>query len=500
MRNSFTTILVLMMIILLALSVLTACSNNKETAEAEENAEAPALATTPESAYEPELKNYTATEVLGELAAIGDKTAEVASAWGPWSRAVAGGFFQRSGPAVEDARKLTTITEVSPRTWLIVMPFANMSVFETDDGIVLVDTGGACHGPALLEAIRSVSDAPIHTAIYTHAHLDHAYGLWAFDEAGEMPQNIIAHEELLNWFDRYIQLRGYYSRHNQQQLTDWPDSADDLIWPTQTYYDTLELEIGGETFILNHDRGETDDATWVWVPGRKILASGDFYMHMLPNVGNPRRYQRQPEEWAIACEKMEALKPEVLMPGHGPVVHGEEEIQTALLDVAEVLHYIVDYTIDALNDPTLREDQIYANFELPEKFASNPKLQPAHATAQDICQMLIKQYTGWWNDRPADIDPAPVEVQAKEIARLAGGVEVLAARAREVAETDLKLAAQLAEWAFYADPSNSQAQDAMIEIYLDRAWETEQTIHLGIYVYGAIMPALQAKQQNTSEY
>ncbi|MBM3132465.1 MAG: MBL fold metallo-hydrolase, partial [Chloroflexi bacterium] len=414
-------------------------------------------------------KKWTTDEVLVELQKIDDRLAQVASlAWGPWSRPVAQGFLQRSGAALEDARRMTAITEVAPRTWHIVMPFANMSVFETNEGIVLVDAGGACHGPALLEAIRSVSGAPIHTAIYTHAHIDHAYGLWAFEQAGEMPKSIIAHEKTVEWFKHYIRMRGFEAYHQGQQK-DWPDSKDDIFWPTQTYRDTLELVIGGEKFILNHDRGETDDATWVWVPGRRVLASGDFYLHILPNVGNPRRTQRHPEDWAIAVEKMVALKPEFLLPGHGGVVYGEKEIRTALLDVAEVLHYIVDYTLSALNARQLREDQIYANLKLSEKFLNNPKLQPFHVTAQDICRMVINQYTGWWNDRPADIDPAPVEAQAKEIARLAGGVDVLSARARELAETDLKLAAQLAEWAFYADPSNPQAQNAMIDVFLKRA-------------------------------
>ena len=434
-----------------------------------------------------------------ELQEIGEHIAEVASGWGPFSQAVGGGFFQRSGAAVEDSRAQTTITQVAPQTWFIRMPFANMCVLETDDGIVLVDTGGACHGPALLEAIRSVTDKPFHTAIYTHAHVDHAYGLWAFKEAGELPQNIIAHENTIDWFKRYPRLRGLYSRHYQQQLKDWPDCEADFIWPTQTYKDTLELQIGGETFLLRHHRGETDDATWVWVPERKVLCTGDFYIQMLPNVGNPRRIQRHPEEWAEAVEEMSALNAEILLPGHGDVIYGSQEIRRALLDVAEVLRYVVDHTIAGLNDQKLREDQVFQSIKLPEHMANNPKLQPHHATAKDISRMVINQYTGWWDDRPSHIDPAPVEVQALEIANLAGGVEALAARAQELADTDLQLAGHMAEWAFYADPSNSRAQDAMIEVFLKRARATEQTIHLGIYILEAIIPALEARQAGTHD-
>ena len=148
-----------------------------------------------------------------------------------------------------------------------------------------------------------------------------------------------------SWFKRYIRLRGLYARHYQQELKDWPSDESHFVWPTETYRDSLELMIGGETFLLRHHRGETDDATWVWATGRKTLCAGDFYIQMLPNVGNPRRVQRHPEEWAEAVEEMAALNPEILLPAHGDVIYGTKKIRTALLDVAEALRYIVDHTI-----------------------------------------------------------------------------------------------------------------------------------------------------------
>ena len=55
--------------------------------------------------------------------------------------------------------------------------------------------------------------------------------------------------------------------------------------PDQVYDDTLSLEIGGERIELFHGRGETDDATFVWLPDRRILASGDFVIWMFPERG-----------------------------------------------------------------------------------------------------------------------------------------------------------------------------------------------------------------------
>ena len=75
-----------------------------------------------------------------------------------------------------------------------------MVLFETDEGNVLVDTGMAPAGPAIYESIRKINDLPIHSVIYTHGHVDHAYDTWAIIENGETPE-IIAHKNLRN---RYI--------------------------------------------------------------------------------------------------------------------------------------------------------------------------------------------------------------------------------------------------------------------------------------------------------
>ena len=43
---------------------------------------------------------------------------------------------------------------------------------------------------ALFEEIRKRTQAPLHTVIYTHGHLDHAFGLAPWLEAGERHFNI----------------------------------------------------------------------------------------------------------------------------------------------------------------------------------------------------------------------------------------------------------------------------------------------------------------------
>ena len=60
-------------------------------------------------------------------------------------------------------------------------------------------------------------------------------------------------------------------------------------------------------FELTHGRGETDDATFVWLPEKGVLVSGDFVIWVFPNAGNPRKVQRFAPDWAVALRRMQAL-------------------------------------------------------------------------------------------------------------------------------------------------------------------------------------------------
>jgi len=403
---------------------------------------------------------------------------------GAFSRHVAQNMFARDHQAaIDDAKRLTRIDEIADRTWLVRMPIVNAVLFETDAGLVVVDTGMAPAGPALLEAIRSVSDAPIHTIIYTHGHVDHAYGTWALLEDGARPQ-IIAHENLPLRFDRYIRLRGSISQYMSQPLDQLPASKEDLVWPTRTFRDRLELEIGGENFVLQHRKGETDDHLYVWLPERRVLASADFYQGFLPNAGNGKRVQRYVEEWAGTMREMAALEPAVVMPAHGEALTDPRLIQENFRVLAEALEYIVEHTIAGLNQG-LRKDQVFQSLELPAHLADHPSLEVQYVSPQDISKMVIRKYTGWWDDAPSEWSPAAQEAQAALIVDLAGGIDAVLARAQVLlekrdlgdgmrsAEVDLKLASHLAEWVWLSHPENPEVQQLVLDASKARILDPE---------------------------
>src|SRR5574337_1157036 len=127
-------------------------------------------------------------------------------------------YSRTNQDAIADVRKKTTAIPVAPRTWLIRMPLVNAVLFDTDDGLVLVDTGMAVAGPALHDAIRSVSGKPLHTIIYTHFHMDHAGGTWALLEQGQPPPQIVATKTLEHFFEENIRIRGNMAKYHSQPL------------------------------------------------------------------------------------------------------------------------------------------------------------------------------------------------------------------------------------------------------------------------------------------
>ena len=385
---------------------------------------------------------------------------------GQMSIPAAQNMFGRDPKAIKDLQEKTYVEAYGDNAWLIRMPIVNAVLFDTDAGLVLVDTGMTPAGPALLDAVRSVSDKPIHTIIYTHGHVDHAFGTWAFLEAGEKPR-IIAQENILHRFERYIELRQSMAKYNSQKAEQMPMSMDDIALPTQVFSDRLELNIGNERFILQHHKGETDDQLYVWLPERKILATADYYQGFMPNAGNGKRVQRHVKEWIVALREMAALNAELMLPAHGKALTEAKTIQREFNLLANAFESIRMQAINGLNQG-LRKDQIFQSITLPDELAHHHTLREQYVSYEDVSKMVLKRYTGWWDDLPSQWTPAPLEKQAAAIVEAVGGIDSLVALTRDMMKSDIQLASHFTDWAWLAAASNTNVQQLVIDVYTAR--------------------------------
>ena len=70
-------------------------------------------------------------------------------------------------------------------------------------------------------------------------------------------------------------------------------------------------------------------------------------------------------EWAAAFRKMDALEPEILLPGHGLPIVGAARVHQALSEGAELLEILVEETLALMNEGA-RLDDIVHTVRAPE--------------------------------------------------------------------------------------------------------------------------------------
>ncbi|WP_420623296.1 alkyl sulfatase dimerization domain-containing protein [Candidatus Poriferisodalis sp.] len=380
----------------------------------------------------------------------------------------------------------------------LIEAFSNMVTFGTDDGLVCLDASGPFSGAAVVDSLRAWSADRINTLLYTHGHIDHVGGSGALAaDAAERRQplpDVVGHDNVIPRFERYNATNGYNLIINRRQFglglrqrgvgiafDDDSFLPSNVLWPTRTYRTHDSLSVGGLDLELHHDKGETDDHTWAWVPSHRAICPGDLVAWVFPNAGNPQKVQRYPLEWARALRRMDALEPELLIPAHGLPVRGRERIGTVLLTLAESLETLVSQTIDLMNEGASL-DEILQSVSLPAEWLERPWMRPVYDEPEFVIRNIWRQYGGWWDLDPAYLKPSPKAELAGEVVRLGGGAEAFASRAQELVEAgNLKLACHLIELAVDADPTSASLHGVRSEIYEARRAAESSLMSIGIF-------------------
>ncbi|MCO5306479.1 MAG: MBL fold metallo-hydrolase [Microthrixaceae bacterium] len=380
-----------------------------------------------------------------------------------------------------------------------VAAFSNVAAFTAPDGasgaggedeLLLIDVSSAFHGRTVHELVRSWTDAPLSTAVYTHGHTDHVGGITWFEqeatERGRHAPEVVAHERVVDRFDRYRMTAGYNGVINQRQFRlPEPWFPTEYRYPDRTYRGSATATVGDRTVELHHSRGETDDHTWAWIADRKVLCAGDMFIWVSPNCGNPQKVQRYPMEWAAGLRRMADLGAELLMPGHGPPIAGSDDIARVLGSAAEYLESITSQTLEMMNAGA-RLDDIVHTVRVPDELAGLPWLRPIYDEPEFVVHNIWRLYGGWYDGNPARLKPAPDAAVAAELAALAGGASVLAERARALAaEGDLRLAGHLAELAAQAAPGDSGVHAVRSEVFGARARAEASLMASGVFRWAA---------------
>ncbi len=207
---------------------------------------------------------------------------------------------------------------------------SNAGFVVTRDGVVVFD---ALASPPLAEKllglIRGVTKQPIRRVIVSHYHADHFYGLQVFKAQGA---EIWAHRLA----EGATRSEGAAERFAQRKeaLFPWVDDRTRLLEADRFLDGDTDFELGGVHFGLRYvgpAHSSEDMAMLVKEDG--VLYAGDLvFRGRVPYVGDA-----DTRAWIAALDKLIALKPKVLVPGHGGP---SRDPRTDLMFVRDYLKYV----------------------------------------------------------------------------------------------------------------------------------------------------------------
>ena len=189
---------------------------------------------------------------------------------------------------------------------------SNAGFVVTEEGVVVVDAlGTVALGEALLKAIRKVTDKPIRRVVVTHYHADHFYGLEPLKQAGA---DIWAHAG-----GREYLTSGEGARRLEQRSRDlfpWVEPGMKLVAADHWLERDEAFVLGGVRFEVHHlGPAHSPEDVIVVVPSEGVIFSGDIlFAGRIPFVG-----EADSRQWLERIERLLAMKPVLMVTGHGQV-------------------------------------------------------------------------------------------------------------------------------------------------------------------------------------
>jgi glyoxylase-like metal-dependent hydrolase (beta-lactamase superfamily II) len=212
--------------------------------------------------------------------------------------------------------KTEGLRQVSPHVYIIpdnsVPLVPNVGFVIGERGILVIDTGlGPRNGSAVLEVAKDLGGSRALYLVTTHFHPEHDLGAQVFPESTTL---IRSNDEAKDIAEFGLQLAQVFARRSAINAELLKDA--DFRKANVTFDRDYALDLGGVKVQLiamgaNHTRGDTA----IWVESDRVLFSGDVAMRAQPAFASPYSTIRQ---WLLSLDKLEVLKPAVIVPSHGP--------------------------------------------------------------------------------------------------------------------------------------------------------------------------------------
>ncbi|WP_240095809.1 MBL fold metallo-hydrolase [Thermomonas flagellata] len=243
---------------------------------------------------------------------------------------------------------------------------ANAGFVVTGDGVVVFDTlGSPALGEQLIAQIRKRTREPIKLVILSHFHADHFYGIPAFKAVG-------AQVWANSGIREYLHSDAARERLAERKALIGPWLGKAFTLPTvDVWLDSdVDFQMGQLHFRLRHvGPAHTPEDTALLVVEDGVLYSGDVvYAGRVPFIGDA-----DTRSWLKAIDKVLALQPKVMVPGHGPV--SRDPVRDATL-TRDYITFLRTQMGQAARD-FVPFDEAYAKVDW-SKFAAEPTFDVAN--------------------------------------------------------------------------------------------------------------------------
>ena len=185
----------------------------------------------------------------------------------------------------------------------------NLSFIVTTDGVLVFNAGGSyLIAQAMHEEIKKVTDQPVRYVVLENSQSHAILGAKYWKEQDAI---IIAHVEAdKKIVESSVEIYERAARTLQDKII-----GSEIIRPDLTFKTKMPLLMGDTVIeLLYIGPSHSPDDIQLWMPKEKLLISGDsaFNQRMLPVFP-----YTVASEWIETWDKIEALEPEIIIPGHG---------------------------------------------------------------------------------------------------------------------------------------------------------------------------------------
>jgi len=255
--------------------------------------------------------------------------------------------------------------------------WSNSGLVNRGGGLVVDTFWDLPHTREMIAQYARVWKAPARRVVNTHHNGDHCWGNQLFEGA-----EIIGHRLCAASFGKdappdFLQMiRNARSSDDSaiarfaEALAPWNFEGIKLTPPTTLMDDRLELDLDGiPVHLIYVGPSHTIGDVIVHLPKERIIFTGDVLFRLCTPIGWEGTFAR----WIAALDKIVALDPKVIVPGHGPLcdVEGPKEMKAYLEYVRAESRRHFDAGLSALEAAKKIDPGPYAGWTEPERLLFN---------------------------------------------------------------------------------------------------------------------------------